>query len=567
MNNEENNNSLNELYNNSNTQGTNAMDKNIVQPEQSAPTEPVQDVVQQEPIASVPEQPQQTENINASFQQQPINPMQSEPTTITQSTPIENVVTDNINSNIQSQNMVNNQQTTSTNSKKNLFKSNMNNASNDGGLRIAIKQDAKQNIKMGIGGALIVGCIGIFILSLIFGYVLSIIPYGGLLSPIIMIVLSTMLIAGICASGLNNARGNSSGFGATLAWPFKYIKRALCCVVLVLADILGMGLIIFILYKVIGLQFITLILVSLLIIINYAFVYPLLSGIFYLFIDEENNLSVKENIIKGYNLYKDQIMRVLALDVSYIGWMLLAPFTLGILCIWLIPYVACAKGNFYLNIIGQKEFTPSEKGISDNKIYFIYIILMVLSFFLTSMKYKDILYYYNNMNSIFENSSYDDVDYDVGNMKENEVVGEGYKVTFTKPPKYKTSTSSSYDSKYYDRSDEGQQVHIRISSYYTVSGEYSDLDDEYEDYKEDNDYTNVSLSNEKTVFISGKKYKYKVLKYKNKEYGYTGCKVQYSHTLNNKEYEEAYYNVEYEGNKEPTKKDLKFLEIKAAKVK
>lgn len=35
------------------------------------------------------------------------------------------------------------------------------------------------------------------------------------------------------------------------------------------------------------------------------------------------------------------------LDLSFLGWILLTPFTLGILGLWLNPYMGAAEANFY----------------------------------------------------------------------------------------------------------------------------------------------------------------------------------------------------------------------------
>lgn len=41
------------------------------------------------------------------------------------------------------------------------------------------------------------------------------------------------------------------------------------------------------------------------------------------------------------------------LYLSFLGWQILAPFTLGILYIWLLPYMQAAFANFYRSITAQ----------------------------------------------------------------------------------------------------------------------------------------------------------------------------------------------------------------------
>ena len=38
------------------------------------------------------------------------------------------------------------------------------------------------------------------------------------------------------------------------------------------------------------------------------------------------------------------------LNLSFIGWSILALFTLGILCLWLVPYMNVTFANFYNSI-------------------------------------------------------------------------------------------------------------------------------------------------------------------------------------------------------------------------
>ena len=40
-------------------------------------------------------------------------------------------------------------------------------------------------------------------------------------------------------------------------------------------------------------------------------------------------------------------LELFAQDLSFLGWALLTPFTLGILLLWLAPYAGTADANFY----------------------------------------------------------------------------------------------------------------------------------------------------------------------------------------------------------------------------
>lgn len=54
---------------------------------------------------------------------------------------------------------------------------------------------------------------------------------------------------------------------------------------------------------------------------------------------DNDTLSIKELLKKSWEMTKGYKADLFVLMLSFIGWILLAPFTLGILLIWLIPYV------------------------------------------------------------------------------------------------------------------------------------------------------------------------------------------------------------------------------------
>ena len=66
--------------------------------------------------------------------------------------------------------------------------------------------------------------------------------------------------------------------------------------------------------------------------------------------------------------------RLFCLELSFIGWMILASFTFGIGMLWLVPYMAIAQIVFYEVLIGKDsskeevavEETPTEPAQEDN---------------------------------------------------------------------------------------------------------------------------------------------------------------------------------------------------------
>ena len=56
---------------------------------------------------------------------------------------------------------------------------------------------------------------------------------------------------------------------------------------------------------------------------------------------------------KSNELMKGHKWEYFVLNLSFIGWALLVPFTLGLLSFWLAPYMAVTECNFY-NKIAKK---------------------------------------------------------------------------------------------------------------------------------------------------------------------------------------------------------------------
>ena len=86
-----------------------------------------------------------------------------------------------------------------------------------------------------------------------------------------------------------------------------------------------------------------------------------------------------------------------ALIFTFIGWYMLSILTLGMLIIWVLPYMSVAISNFYLSIIKEKEYNDATSGISNEAVVgitigfyvtvFVVIIIAAFTFgFITSLK-------------------------------------------------------------------------------------------------------------------------------------------------------------------------------------
>ena len=70
---------------------------------------------------------------------------------------------------------------------------------------------------------------------------------------------------------------------------------------------------------------------------------------FFIAIDKEE-LDAMETVKESKRIMNGHKLDYFVLQLSFIGWILLAPFTLGILYIWLIPYMTVAEVLFYEEI-------------------------------------------------------------------------------------------------------------------------------------------------------------------------------------------------------------------------
>jgi uncharacterized membrane protein len=68
---------------------------------------------------------------------------------------------------------------------------------------------------------------------------------------------------------------------------------------------------------------------------------------------ENPGISPMEAINRSKEMMQGHKMEYFLLVLSFFGWALLAPFTLGILCIWLLPYMQATMANYYRSLKGE----------------------------------------------------------------------------------------------------------------------------------------------------------------------------------------------------------------------
>lgn len=139
-----------------------------------------------------------------------------------------------------------------------------------------------------------------------------------LIVPVILLVVSLVLISFGLASTFVAALGDSSAAGGTL----------------------GISVIGFILYF-----------VALIWMLVKSYYYQLS----YIIAADQPELTAKEAVLKSQELMSGKRGKLFFLQLSFIGWIILASFTLGIGMLWLLPYIQFATFAFYDFVAGKKD--------------------------------------------------------------------------------------------------------------------------------------------------------------------------------------------------------------------
>lgn len=74
---------------------------------------------------------------------------------------------------------------------------------------------------------------------------------------------------------------------------------------------------------------------------------------------DEPQLGPDEVITRSMQMMRGHKMKLFLLDLSFIGWGILALLTLGIGNLWLIPYMTASRAAFYLDLKRAREATAA----------------------------------------------------------------------------------------------------------------------------------------------------------------------------------------------------------------
>lgn len=199
-------------------------------------------------------------------------------------------------------------------------------------------------------------------------------------------LVSMILSFGLIKSSLDISRGQDASFTKVLAAPFKNFNNCL--------KMLGLLIIFNIIYSVLLVIPIVGVIVALGLMI---FFLPVL--VIYMYIVADDNYQDKNfsNMVgRAMELAKGHRVEFYGLVISFIGWFLLSLLTLGLLMIWIVPYILVALANWYRYLVNEAEFNDGEKGLSNGAIvglgivgYLVMVILVIAAIVMAIMIYQE----------------------------------------------------------------------------------------------------------------------------------------------------------------------------------
>lgn len=208
---------------------------------------------------------------------------------------------------------------------------------------------------------------------------------NAIIISIIFMIVSMYFTLGMNKTCLDISRDKQVKIGTMFLYPLKNIKLYLKLIVinilvyLILEALTYIPIIGIILYLAIAI-----------------YIIPVLGILPYIIMDNED-IGIIEAVKRTITTIKGNRVAYYALIFTFIGWYMLSILTLGLLIIFILPYMSVAISNFYLSIIKEKEYNDAPSGISNEAVVgitigsyvtvFVVIIIAAFTFgFITSLK-------------------------------------------------------------------------------------------------------------------------------------------------------------------------------------
>lgn len=247
--------------------------------------------------------------------------------------------------------------------------------SNPGGIRKRMKADAKKRVNGSLVGATALYLIVCIIISMFLGEIFK--PnlfqannYGEYISDVIIGLIGVVFTFGLIAVGFNATRGKNFEFKDIFTRPFSDTKK-LGFIIIVTLIIFAASFIIAVLSaSANGAAALLGGLLSLAFVIAAVYLTPTIQAYICMLADDQNteDLSLADGFKKALEITKGNRIEYYGVTISFIGWYLLSFVTLGILFIWLLPYVSLTMNNLYRKWIGEETFNTTETGLSNGAV-------------------------------------------------------------------------------------------------------------------------------------------------------------------------------------------------------
>jgi len=260
-------------------------------------------------------------------------------------------------------------------------------------------------------------------------------------------IFTIIISVGMMKASLRISRDENVTFGSAFKGIFQNFNQSLKAIAAMFLYSVGMGILAWIPF--IG---------GIAALILQIYLLPVLVVFIFMALDDKyKDMSMTDMFHKALDLVKSHRVEFYGLLLSFIGWMILAIFTFGLLYIWLMPYMLVSMSNWYLALNGDANYNEGEKGLSNIAIigiaaasYFAFIFLAIVSvimYIVTSDIKTDDLE--KGINDFTENIIEEDYDYNdiKDSLKDGKVINmSGINVYV--PSDYTESTMASYDKIY-----------------------------------------------------------------------------------------------------------------------
>lgn len=241
-------------------------------------------------------------------------------------------------------------------------------SSNPGGIRKAMKADAKKRVSGTFIGATAVYLVVCIILGVMFGIndsntvtandVVKV-SFGTSVGEIITGLFGMVFCFGLLIAGFKAVKGKEVTFGEIFTEPFNKFKF--------IGYILLLTVIIF------AISFVCLIIPIIgwiawpILLIYYC---PAIAIFMVLLADPatDANITFSDACKRSLEIVKGHRVEYYGTILSFFGWCLLGILTFGILYIWILPYMYITYVNMYRRWVGDEEFATDQTGISNGAV-------------------------------------------------------------------------------------------------------------------------------------------------------------------------------------------------------